>query len=338
MLIYVIFKNKLLGVLSENTNQFKFAYDDRINQAEYVHSLPVKENISEKLFAIFDDLIPENTEKIDKLKEKHNIRGTVEILLHLDNIHGSFSFSNNLATIELSNNLIYFEYKNIKSEILCDYLFPEILTNYQLQGLPLHATPNTTLGLSGVQEKYAVVKDDLEHLIKYSETPTEYFLKPFNLEHTHFNRTPTYDTYHKKAYYPYLLVNEHIFLSLAKEFGFDVPYNALIKDNKHNEYHLVIKRFDRYKTIYKFDHHTINSLLNRVSTDKYEVTVKEVIQVAKQYLDHNELLVLFKFIIFSVIISHGDLHAKNISLIYSNNNFDDKSMVLAPVYDVLTVS
>lgn len=339
MQIYVVFKNKFLGVLSEQINQFKFVYDDKITSSDYVHSLPNKENINRHLFAIFDDLIPENPVKIEALKAQNNIKSTIEILLHLDNIHGSFEFYNSLKEFDLSDELKVFEYRAIKNEILGNYSYPEILKSYRLQELPEHAIVNNTLGLSGFQEKYAVSKDDTNHLIQYVENEaTEYFIKPFNIEQTHFNRGQLRFNSYKKRYYPYLLVNEHIFMSLAKEFGFDVPYNGLIKDNVYNEYHLVIKRFDRYKTIYKFDHHTINSLLNKVSTDKYKVTVKDVIQVAKQYLDIDEMLILFKFIVFSVIISHGDLHAKNISLIYASNDFHDKSMVLAPVYDVLTTN
>jgi serine/threonine-protein kinase HipA len=46
---------------------------------------------------------------------------------------------------------------------------------------------------------------------------------------------------------------------------------------------------------------------------------------------------LYRFIIFSIVISHGDLHAKNISLIYQSNSMDEKSMTLAPQYDISTI-
>ncbi len=184
-----------------------------------------------------------------------------------------------------------------------------------------------------------MLKDNVNHVIKHAgKAETEYFIKPFNIEFTHYKKGSMRFSEYKKRYYPYLLVNEHIFMSLAKNFGFDIPYNGLIRDNHYNEYHLLIKRFDRYKIIYKFDHHTINSLLGKSSKDKYNTTVIDIINGIKGKISSSDMLVLFKFIVFSVIVSHGDLHSKNLSLIHSSNKFENKIMTLSPMYDILTTN
>ena len=343
MQVYVVLRNKVLGVLSENENpeSFTFTYSNDINSEDYVFGLDSKENLSDKIFPIFEDLIPENKDKLMALKAKHSIRGTIEILLYLDNIHGSFEFYRNPNEISLEKDISLIQYSEVKAGILGDYDYPEVLDNYSLEEMPdsNYTNSDTTLGLSGYQEKYAILKDDIARTIKYAgSNQTEYFIKPFNLEFSHYKKGKLKFKEYKKRYYPYLLINEHIFMSLAKQFGFDVPYNGLIKHNTYNEYHLVIKRFDRYGTAIKFDHHTVNSLLGNISINKYDVTITDLIDVIKNRISADDKLILFKFIVFSVIISHGDLHAKNISLMYSSNKFGDKTMTIAPMYDILTTN
>ena len=262
--------------------------------------------------------------------------------MYLDNIHGSFEFYRNESDIQVKHGLNVIQYEDVKAEILGSYAYPEILDNYSLDEIPENGYSNlgdTTLGLSGYQEKYAVFKNNDTRIIKYAgKEQTEYFIKPFNIEFSHHKKGDAKFSQYKKRYYPYLLVNEHIFMSLAKKFGFDIPYNGLIKDNIYNEYHLIIKRFDRYETDYRFDHHTVNGLLGKTSIDKYNVKVTDIIKMIKDKISHDDMVTLFKFMLFSVIISHGDLYAKNISLIYCSNGFADRSMTLAPMYDILTTN
>ncbi|WP_151948836.1 HipA domain-containing protein [Aliarcobacter butzleri] len=53
-------------------------------------------------------------------------------------------------------------------------------------------------------------------------------------------------------------------------------------------------------------------------------------------MSKEQLVELFRFIIFSAVIGHGDLHAKNLSLIYSSNKLDERAMQLSPFYDIST--
>ena len=66
--------------------------------------------------------------------------------------------------------------------------------------------------------------------------------------------------------------------------------------------------------------------MNKNSDQKYKVTMKDVMETAKEYISKEQLVELYRFIVFSVVIGHGDLHAKNISLIYSSNKFDEKTI------------
>lgn len=340
--IYVVSRGRYIGTLSElsTTPSFKFSYADEIDPDCYLLGLQQRVNESNKLFPVFDDLIPENKDKLEAMKANYGIRNTIELLLHLDNIHGSFEFYREFDSIHNNRCIDSIQYNDVKNEILGDYSYPEILDGYVLDRLPenIYSNPNnTTLGLSGYQEKHSVSKDDIKKTIKYvGSIETEYFIKPFNIEFSHYGKVGKKFTEYKRRYYPYLLINEHIFMSLAKDFGFDVPYNGLIKDLDHNEYHLIVKRFDRYRTIYKFDHHTINSFLGKISDDKYKVKLVDVINEIKEKVSLTEMQTLFRFIVFSVIISHGDLHAKNISLIFCSNDLGDKRMQLSPMYDILT--
>ncbi len=345
MKIYVVLDNIYIGVISEEQSptSFEFSYEDNIHHKNYLLGLNDKHNKSSHLFHIFEDLIPENEDKINTLKAKHDINSTIEVLLYLGNVHGSFEFYKTMEEARQAciNNKTIFKYNSIKSSILGEYKFPNIL-DYKLIDFPdgtYNSSDVNALGLSGYQDKFAVIKDDESKNIRYVDNvETEYFVKPLNLNFTAYNRGSQKFKEYKKKYHPFLLINEHIFMSLAKKFGFDVPYNALIKDHKYNEYHLLIKRFDRYNIIHKFNHHTVNSFMGKLASDKYNVTVSDIVSVIKDDIDYDNKLILFRFIVFSILISHGDLHAKNLSLIYCSNSFEDKTKMLSPVYDILTTN
>lgn len=76
--------------------------------------------------------------------------------------------------------------------------------------------------------------------------------------------------------------------------------------------------------------------MNKNSTQKYKVTMMEVLEIAKEYISKEQLVELFRFIVFSVVIVHGDLHEKNLSLICASNSLDEKTMQLSPFYGIST--
>lgn len=334
MKIFVVKNKQFIGTLSQEYGKIRFVYSDEIPENSYLQGLLEKENTSNTLFPIFENMLPE-FEQVNFIKAKNNITTEIEVLLYLSDIHGSYEFykEEEFKEFDLQEQNI-FHFNDLQEEILDkNYTFPNIL-EYSLDIDDSILYPNglansKVIGLSGYQYKFSIIKDDDKEAISYDPSKSSnYFMKPYSKYYT------TYAPNDKnRSYIPYLLINEHLFMSLARDFGFSVPYNAIIKHG--SDYHYIIKRFDRYGEL-KIDHHELLTLMNKNSDQKYKVTMKDVMETAKEYISKEQLVELYRFIVFSVVIGHGDLHAKNISLIYSSNKFDEKTMQLSPFYDIST--
>ena len=334
MKIFVVKNKQLIGTLSQESGRIRFVYSYDIPEDSYLQGLKEKENISSILFPIFENMLPE-FEQVNFIKAQNNITTEIEVLLYLSDIHGSYEFytQEDFKELDFQKQNI-FNFNDVQDEILGNnYTFPNIL-EYSLDIddsilYPSGLANSKVIGLSGYQYKFSVIKDDVNQKINYDlSKSSNYFMKPYSKYYT------TYAPNDKdRSYIPYLLINEHLFMSLARDFGFSVPYNAIIKHG--SDYHYIIKRFDRYGEL-KIDHHELLTLMNKNSDQKYKVTMKEVMESAKEYISKEQLIELFRFIVFSVVIGHGDLHAKNLSLIYASNKFDEKTMQLSPFYDIST--
>lgn len=335
-MIFVVNQNKLFGRLTEEIGEdIIFTYDKAIEKSEYLKGLNKEVNSSKTLFPIFENMLPEH-EQLDLLKNKHKISNSIDILVYLDNLHGSFEFYSEKDFQSFSpKEWEIFTYKIKKSEILQnDYTFPNILNDYNLnipdsKLYPKELANSRVIGLSGYQYKFSVIKDDDNKEIALNENKdSNYFMKPYSIYNS------TYDFRDKdRSYIPYLLINEHLFMTLARDFGFDVPYNGIIKHN--NDYHYIIKRFDRFNHS-KIDHIELLTLMEKSSNQKYKVTMQDLVRTASEYIEDEERHKLFKFIIFSIVIAHGDLHSKNLSLINSSNKEGEEKKELSPFYDIST--
>lgn len=334
MKIFVVKNKQFIGTLSQEYGKIRFVYSDEIPENSYLQGLLEKENISNTLFPIFENMLPE-FEQVNFIKSQNNITTEIEVLLYLSDIHGSYEFYKEEEFKELDlQEQNTFNFNDVKDEILGNnYTFPNIL-EYSLDIddailYPSGLANSKIIGLSGYQYKFSIIKDDDKVSITYDASKSSnYFMKPYSKYYT------TYVPNNKdRSYIPYLLINEHLFMSLALDFGFSIPYNAIIKHG--SDYHYIIKRFDRYGEL-KIDHYEILTLMNKNSDYKYKVSMKEVMQIAKEYISKEQLVELFRFVVFSVVIGHGDLHAKNLSLIYASNRLDEKSMQLSPFYDIST--
>lgn len=339
MYIYVVKNNKLLGVLKEENEFFFFNYEDDIKSFGYLLGLNDKENESDELFPIFENLIPES-EVVKSIKHEHSINNTIGILLHLSNNNGSFEFYNkeDFDALVLSEDSIV-NYESIKNEVLkSDYTYPNILKDYSFTNIDdnkLHPkelsklAQDSAMGLSGVQYKFAVSLDHNKKEIKFTDNKKDiYFIKPYNKQRCTFTRRGNNDNY-----IPYLLINEHIFMTMARDFGFNIPYNAIVKEGI--DYHYIIKRYDNYSGV-KFDHTDFLTFIGKTSKYKYDIKLDELKEHVFNLIDKDDILKLYKFLVFSVIIGHGDLHAKNLSLIYKSNSLYEKELTLSPFYDIAT--
>lgn len=338
MRISVVKNSKIIGYLDESKEgEYLFEYKKGTPAGHYLHGLQKRQNSSAWLFPVFESLMPEN-EQLESIKVKHYLKREIDVLLYLDNIHGSFEFyrEEEYEQQNIPESTGIFNFPEVRDEILnAAYAFPNIL-KYELQVEketlhPVQMKSGKAMGLSGFQYKFAVLKDDSAQTItRCRDNESDYIMKPYNIANARYVKAANPE----KSYIPYLLVNEHLFMSMARDFGFKVPYNAIIRDG--NDYHYIIRRYDRYKGS-KIDHYDMLTLLGGVSKDKYNITVVQIMRKAKEYLSKEEIIELYRFFIFSSIIAHGDLHAKNISLIFKTNDMNEKKMVLAPYYDISTI-
>lgn len=332
----IVIKNKYpIGTLTQTYKSITFEYFKDVKKESYLMGLTEQTNSSAVLFPIFENIFPEN-EQLNSLKAIHKIKNQIEVLLYLNNIHGSFEFyTKDKFEKQIFKTSDIFTYNDKIENILnMNYKYPNIL-DYSLnipnnKLYPIEFKNNKLIGLSGFQYKFSVVLDDKNKILKYDKNNnSEYIMKPYNKSHS------TYKPLDKdSSYIPYLLINEHIFMSIARDFGFKVPYNGIIKHDDY--YHYIIKRYDRFNGL-KIDHHDILTLLNKHSKDKYNILVVDAMREANKYLDKGGMQEMLKFFIFSTIIAHGDFHAKNISLIYKTNANNERQMQLAPYYDISTI-
>ena len=333
MKIYVLNQGFFLGTLHEtDSGTITFTYDDKIKQSNYLPTIESKINISEGgLFPLFEGLLPEDG-TIDTIRAIHNIEYQIEVLLHLEGIHGSFKFLNEdtFSKFEKTPSITII-YKDDKDKILDNqYKFPNIL-NHKLNISHITLRENVkenkaAMGLSGFQNKLGVKVDNVLGEISH-EHDGGFFMKPFNKKHLIFNK--------RNLYAPYISINEHLFMTIARDLGFDVPWNGIMQDGK--DYHYVIKRYDRYNGS-SLNHYDAATILNKKSGQKYNISYEQVFDGLEKYGLTNEMMFeAFKFLFYSALIGHGDFHAKNISIIRKDNIFENTSYTLAPIYDVSTV-
>lgn len=157
--------------------------------------------------------------------------------------------------------------------------------------------------------------------ISSDESAHLYILKPYSKPKANKDN---------ENYFPHISINEHLFMSFAKnELGFRVPYSAIVKTQEDEEYHYIVKRFDRYG-VHKYAKATFAVFLGLRSENKYDTTSERLFKrIARELISPKERLELLKHYVYSMIIQHEDMHTKNLSLIY------DKEFVLfSPLYDV----
>jgi serine/threonine-protein kinase HipA len=134
--------------------------------------------------------------------------------------------------------------------------------------------------------------------------------------------------------FPLLVQNENFFLKMAADCGLRVNKARLVSDSL-GEPGLLVTRFDRVrkgKEVFKLHQEDACQLLNTVPGHKYEATMRAVAEniLLWSSAPKVEVLRLLQLYAFSYIIGNGDLHAKNISLLWSD------TVTLSPAYDLLS--
>lgn len=179
------------------------------------------------------------------------------------------------------------------------------------------------LSISGVQEKFSVIQEKtILRLIREGEQGT-HILKPIPGAGKNPEQMPA---------------NEHLTMQIARQvFGIETAENALIFfKNAAPAY--ITKRFDvndDHSKRAQEDFATLGELTPQTHGEnyKYEGNYLYLFQLMKKYVPAYavEAPKLFKLILFNYLMSNGDAHYKNFSLI--ETSFGD--FKLSPAYDLL---
>jgi len=331
--LYVYKNNIIIGQLFKLKDKYRFYYDSKY-LALYTEAIPslelsVKSSDFDNIPPVFEENIPEGINR-DILETIHKTVDEFEILNIMDDNIGDLCFAKTkekcyineeMATGYL-NNLDEILGTNSKINLLEGFkldmgdaeIFPEAYDLSKLQMIQSH-------GISGFQYKRLVNIDFENKVISTNENSHEYIFKPFS------KLKSNKDSDH---YFPHISLNEHLHISFAKnELGLKAPYSAIVKRDEDEEYHYVVKRFDRLGTN-RFTKSCFAVFLGLRSESKYDTTSEKMFKrIAKELISPAQRMALLSHYLYSTIIVYEDLHTKNLSLIY------DKSKVLfSPLYDV----
>lgn len=309
--------------------RFYYANEFLLNFSEGISTilLDIKSYDFKQIPAVFEENIPEGINReILELNTKE--ADEFELLLKLEGNIGDLHFSKSpQKTHSLANESV--SYLNVLPEILGENKFIEILEDFSLEFSNLWLHPENydlsrqkikkSDGISGFQYK-KLVNIDFENKTINSDLD-QFILKPYSKL-----KADPLNAY----YFPHLSLNEHLFMSFAKnELHFRVPYSAVVKAKEDKEFHYVVKRFDRYKTK-KFAKNTFAPFLGLTSDTKYNTSSEQMFaRISKELINPKEKMELLRHYVYSIIISHEDMHSKNLSLI-----FEKGKVLFAPLYDI----
>lgn len=329
IVVAVLQNSEQVGTLSFSyAKGYVFSYASSYKGERFLSLLDAVNN-SYALFTLFENLIPESTRRERLLLKDGLLLNPLELLLELDNTHGNLDFVA-FESYKQAKKVIDTKiptWKSIKNVILEKNEYVTLL-DYEID-IPKEILKNVSKSrelyssLSGYQHKIDVNVDKKNKKIyqvnKEQGELAHYLLKPYasdkRIKHT-----------------PYLALNEHLFMSFAKnELKLDVPFTAiLLGDNR--DFYFLTKRYDRYKG-HKYNQYDFAQQLNIESEDKYDISIVSILEKFNATVsDKKSKEDIYRFIIYASLIKHGDLHAKNIGLIESVK----QKWELAPLYDIIS--
>lgn len=132
---------------------------------------------------------------------------------------------------------------------------------------------------------------------------------------------------------PRLVANEHFFMRMARACGLEVADVSLAVD-RHGAPGLLVTRFDREPSCGVRLHCEDGcQFLDRYPADKYRLSLKDLAEGVRSLTTapRVELVKFLRLVAFSYLITNGDLHARNVSLLVDSGGL----VRLAPAYDLL---
>ncbi len=315
-----------MGTLIFANGHYEFVYEK--GYEDLLFGISSTHNSSGELYAIFENLIPEHDRR-ERLTRGFKELGS--ILVGLDNAHGDFKF---IPLGELFKHKSPLEQRpswlENKHKILGVNEYPNIIqTKVSIDEDVLNDTSSTEhSNLSGYQHKIDVDFEDNE--IKESAHRAHYLLKPLNRTLTNYFEK---DEANHANYYPFLALNEHLFMSFAKnELNLDVPMSGVVPA-ENGDFHYLVKRYDRFNN-YAYSQYDMAQLLDLKSDKKYRPTTHEILSAFGSKVFNKEAkMAMLSFQIYSILIKHSDFHAKNMGILEIGKN----KFIGTPLYDVISV-
>lgn len=253
------------------------------------------------------DILPEGVD-LEIMKRSFNTKNKLELFSYLKNPIGNFKFSKSFKA-ELKEDIVIsnLDKKNTFPNILNAKIDIEYESLKADDDLDIKLLNTQRLSISGYQHKLQV--SILDNII--AENYSDYILKSANE-------------------YLNLAANEHMHMEFMRKLGFEVPFNAIVYDERFDSYHYLIKRFDIDENGKKLPQISLNALMRE--KNKYSGSIDKVIEFLNNKIDENQKTLFLKFIYANALVFNNDLHKKNISFIYKNNKLE-----FSPIYDVINV-
>ena len=179
------------------------------------------------------------------------------------------------------------------------------------------------LSISGVQEKFSVLLEKNKLRLINAGEQGQYILKPIPNVGTRTDQMPA---------------NEHLSMQIARQvFGIETAENGLVFF-KNGDPAYITKRFDVQEDGTKLAVEDFATLAGRTPQThgadfKYSGNYLQLFELLKKYVPAYpiEAIKLFKLLLFNYLISNGDAHFKNFSLIETALG----DFKLSPAYDLL---
>ncbi len=326
-----VLKNDILiGKLSYGHGQYSFTYDKSYKGSELLGLNRDSQNLSSDLYPIFENLLPEYERRNRFLKR---VKDSADILSQLYNIQGDFKF---IPYHQLYKHRSSAEKRpiwlTVKHKILKEHSYPNLLDfNIVISDEILEEHSNKEhSSLSGYQHKIDINIDFEKRVITEANTKATYLMKPLNRTMIDYFAK---DKNHQKRYFPLLALNEHLFMSFAKnELGLNTPWSAIVSA-KGGDFHYIVKRYDRYNN-FSYGQYDMAQLLNIPSDKKYNTDTLTIIEeFSKKVKNADARIDMLKFQVYASLIAHSDFHAKNISIL----DIGKENFILAPLYDVISL-
>ncbi len=179
------------------------------------------------------------------------------------------------------------------------------------------------MSISGVQEKFSVLLEKNKLRLINEGEQGDYILKPIPNVGKNTEQMPA---------------NEHLSMQIARQvFGIETAENALMFF-KNGAPAYITKRFDVKEDDSKWAQEDFATLAGRTPQThgedfKYLGSYLDLFVLLKKYVPAYQIesIKLFKLILFNYLISNGDAHFKNFSLIETSLG----DFKLSPAYDLL---